>query len=127
GPVVEVGETFCVASSGHEAPGEHHDRGNIRLWPADGLFQRIELEVGHDQPLGGHRARAGDEADADGDREHACAPVHGTHFHALPFTVSASVSTQKELTWIEITCTPTARHRQGYLFELTKRSQPVRL
>src|SRR5262249_743119 len=80
GPLPEVGETFRVASSRHQAPGKRHDRGNVRLWPADRLLPRIQLEVGHDQLLGGHRARTADEPDADGDREHACEPVHGTHF-----------------------------------------------
>src|SRR5262249_10475842 len=99
GPVVKVSETFGIASSRHESPGEDHDRGHIRLGPADGLLQRVELEVGHDRLIGGHGARASDESDGDGDREYACEPVRGTHPTSSHHGggVHSIVSTQKEL------------------------------
>src|SRR5262249_4046040 len=93
-------ETFRVAASGHQAPGERHDSRHVCFWPADGLLQRFELEVRHDRPLGGHRACAGQETDADGDRDQAREPGHGTHSTYSVNTVGyrTVVSTQKELT-----------------------------
>src|SRR5262249_41773999 len=99
GPLAEVSETFSITSFRHEAPGEHHDRCGICLRPADGLLQRVQLKVGHDWPFGGHRARAGGEREADGDREYACDPVHRTHFTSSHHEAHrSSVGTKKELT-----------------------------
>jgi hypothetical protein len=72
----EVGEAVRVAASGHQPARKRHDRGRVRVWPADGLLQRLELEVRHDRRLGGQRARASYQTHADGDREHARGPVH---------------------------------------------------
>src|SRR5437899_1486193 len=123
GSLAEVGEPFRVTSSGHQAAGERHHRGNVRPWPADGLLQRFELEVGHDRPIGGRRAWGGDKPNADGDREHACEPVRGMHGMSSQIPCEYIKGTYS----IDVTCTPGVGPRQGYLSELTHSSRRERL
>src|SRR5262249_4039476 len=100
GSLAEVDEPFRVASSGHEAAGERHDSSNVRARPPHGPLQRFQLEIRHDGPLGGHRARASHENDADDDREHPCGPAREAHVTSSVRTVCmlSTVSTLNELT-----------------------------